>query len=102
MLDKLQDLLYTLYSESRFRRSVYIQEITVKNIYLVKDLASISGNSVYTIKYYIKFGLIEAFGRSPTTGFRYFSDDALKRLKKIRDLRRNKISLSEIKREICI
>ena len=72
----------------------------MNNIYLVKDLATITGHSVYTIKYYINLGLVEAFGRSPTTGFRYFSDDAVKRLRKIRELRKKQLSLSQIKQEI--
>ena len=34
----------------------------MKNIYLLKDIAGISGHSVYTIKYYLKLGIIEEIG----------------------------------------
>ncbi|MCH7589407.1 MerR family transcriptional regulator [PVC group bacterium] len=69
----------------------------MKNIYLIKDLASISGQSIHTIKYYIKLGLVHAFGRSPTTRFRFFGDEALLRLQKIRELRKRSLSLKDIK-----
>ena len=72
----------------------------MRNIYLLKDLAAISGNSIHTIKYYLKLGLFKEFGRSPTTRFRYFSDDALEKLKMIRSLRKANISLKDIKEKI--
>ena len=67
------------------------------NIYLTKDLATITGLSVYTIKYYLKIGLIEESGRSPGTNFRYFNDSTVHRLKNIRKLRTQKLSLQEIR-----
>lgn len=67
------------------------------NIYLIKDVARLSGLSVYTIKYYIKLGLIQEIGRSPETNFRYFDDTTLGRLKEIREYRRKKVSLDKIK-----
>ena len=70
------------------------------NVYLLKDLATISGNSIHTIKYYLKLGLFKEFGRSPTTRFRYFSDESLEKLKMIRSLRKSNISLKDIKREL--
>jgi len=72
----------------------------MKNIYLIKDLARISGHSVYTIKYYLKEGLIEEIGRSPSTNFRYFDDSTVKKLKKIRGLRRKGKSIAMIKNEL--
>ena len=53
------------------------------NIYLIKDLARMTGLSVYTIKYYINMGLLKEAGRSPETNFRYFDDSSVERLKKI-------------------
>ncbi len=67
------------------------------NIYLIKDLATITGLSIYTIKYYLKMGLIEESGRSPETNFRYFDDSTVRRLKKIRELRTQKLSLQKIR-----
>ena len=67
------------------------------NIYLLKDIAHLSGLSVYTIKYYLTLGLIKETGRSPETNFRYFDDTTLERLKRIREYRKNKKSLRKIK-----
>ena len=68
----------------------------MKNIYLIKDLARISGHSVYTIKYYLKEGLIEEIGRSPSTNFRYFDNTTLGQLRRIHKLRKEKNSLKRI------
>ena len=67
-----------------------------KNIYLIKDLARLSGLSVYTIKYYLKLGLVKEISRSQETNFRYFDDSTLEKLKKVIGLRREKISLKKI------
>jgi len=66
-------------------------------IYLIKDLARLSGHTIYTIKYYLNRGLIKEMGRSPETNFRYFDNATLERLKKIRALRKEHRSLAEIK-----
>ena len=68
-----------------------------KNIYLIKDLSRLSGLSVYTIKYYLKLGLIKEIARSQETNFRYFDDSTLEELNKIIALRRDKVSLAKIK-----
>lgn len=68
----------------------------INNIYLVKDLARLSGHSVYTIKYYLKRGLITECGRSPETQFRYFDEGTLQRLSQIRACRRQGRGLAEI------
>ena len=60
----------------------------ISNIYLLKDLARLSGQSVYTIKFYLKLGLIQEAGRSPQTRFRYFDDATVARLSKIRAWRK--------------
>ena len=66
------------------------------NVYLMKDLARLSGHSIYTIKYYIKRGIIKEAGRSPETQFRYFNDETLQRLSRIRAWRRQEKGLAEI------
>ncbi|MFA4992038.1 MAG: MerR family transcriptional regulator [Candidatus Omnitrophota bacterium] len=67
------------------------------NVYLIKDLARLSGQTVYTVKYYLNLGLIKEVGRSPETNFRYFDDTTLERLNNIRRLRKEHKSLAEIK-----
>lgn len=69
----------------------------MKRIYLIKDLARLSGHTIYTIKYYLNLGLIKEIGRSPETNFRYFDDEVLERLKRIRSLRKENKPLAEIK-----
>ena len=65
--------------------------------YLVKDLSRLSGISIYTLKYYLKLGLLRETGRSTETNFRYFDNSTLDRLKKIIEFRRNDISLDKIR-----
>ena len=69
----------------------------MKNIYLLKDVAKISGQSIHTLKYYLNLGLIKEIGRSPDTNFRFFDDSTVNALAKIRELKLKKISLKEIK-----
>ena len=67
------------------------------NIYLIKDLSRLSGHSVYTLKFYLKLGLITEIGRSPQTRFRYFDETTLQQLSAIRAWRRERKSLAEIR-----
>jgi len=67
------------------------------DIYLIKDLAQTTGQSIHTIKYYLKIGLIQEAARSPETNFRYFDDSTVERLKQIRAMRLQSKSLREIK-----
>jgi len=67
------------------------------DLYLTKDLASLSGFSIHTIKYYLKIGLIKEFNRFPETNFRYFNNSTVEQLTKIRQLRREKKSIKQIK-----
>lgn len=69
----------------------------MKNIYLLKDVARFSGQSIYTLKYYLKLGLIKEIGRSPGTNFRFFDDSTIGALSKIREMRLKKMSLKQIK-----
>ena len=68
------------------------------NIYLIKDLSRRSGQSIHTLKFYLKLGLIQERGRSPETQFRYFDDATLQQLAAIRAWQKEKKSLAEIKR----
>ena len=68
------------------------------NLYLMEDLSRISGHSIYTLKFYLKRGLIQEVGRSPETRFRYFDDTTVERLARIRAPRKQRKSLSEIQR----
>ena len=72
----------------------------MQNIYLIKDLSRVSGQSNHTIKYYLKIGLLTEVGRGPDTNFRYFDDTTLERLRRIRGLRSQKRSIKDIKREL--
>ena len=67
-------------------------------LYMLKDIARLSGHSIHTIKFYLKGELIREVGRSPETRFRYFDDATLKRLAQIRAWRRQHKSLADIKR----
>ena len=66
------------------------------SVYLVKDVARLSGMSIHTIKYYLKIGLIREVGRSPETNYRYFDQTTLEDLKKICVFRRDGKSLNDI------
>ena len=76
------------------------EDKNMDNVYLVKDLAQLSGLSIDTIKYYLKFGLIKEVERSPNTNFRYFDDSTLKRLAQIREMRKKNVSLLKIKESL--
>ncbi len=68
----------------------------MKTIYLLKDLAKVSGHSTHTLKFYLRLGLLKEIGRSPATNFRYFDGSSFSRLKEIRKLQKKKLSLKEI------
>jgi DNA-binding transcriptional MerR regulator len=72
----------------------------LSNIYLIKDLARLTGYSIHTLKYYLKIGLIKEASRSPETRYRYFDDSTVRQLEKIRELRRESKSIREIKNEL--
>lgn len=70
------------------------------DILLIKDLARTTGFSVYTLKFYLKIGLIAEVSRSPETRYRYFDESTVAKLKIIRILRKEGKSLKEIKDEL--
>ncbi len=67
-----------------------------KDIYLMKDLSRMTGLSVYTIKYYLKMGLIKEVGRSSETNFRYFDSQTVEDLKKVIAYKKENVSLAKI------
>jgi DNA-binding transcriptional MerR regulator len=67
-----------------------------KDIYLMKDLSRATGVSIYTIKYYLKMGLIKEAGRSSETNFRYFDGKTADDLRRIIAYKKENISLAKI------
>jgi DNA-binding transcriptional MerR regulator len=65
-------------------------------LYLIKDVSRLSGYSIYTLKFYLKRGLITEVGRSPQTRFRYFDDATLATLSQIRAWRKTGKTLAQI------
>ena len=76
------------------QKSFYLFQMN--SIYLIKDLAKVSGCSTHTLKFYLRLGVLKEIGRSPATNFRYFDDSSNERLKEIRQLQSRKMSLKEI------
>lgn len=72
----------------------------MKNIYLLKDLAKMSGYSTHTIKFYLRMGLLKEIGRSPSTNYRYFDDSSYLQLKEIREMQKRNLSLKQIKDQL--
>lgn len=65
-------------------------------LFLLKDLARLSGNSIHTVKFYLKLGLIREQGRSPETRYRYFDESTVAQLAQIRAWRKEDKSLADI------
>ena len=68
-----------------------------RNIYLLKDLAHVTGYSIDTLKFYLKIGLIKEVARGVETRFRFFDDSTVEMLKLIRNCRKDDMSLESIK-----
>ena len=68
----------------------------MNQLYVLKDVARITGLSIHTVKFYLKLGLIREIGRSPETRIRYFDDSTVGRLGTIREWRKLGRGLSEI------
>ena len=69
-------------------------------VYMIKDVARLSGHSIYTVKFYLKRGLIQEIGRTPATQYRYFNHTTVDRLAAIRALRKQRKSLAEIQQTL--
>ena len=67
----------------------------VQNIYMISDLASITGLSRYTLNFYLKLGLIKESGRTESN-YRYFDQGVVDRLNDIIRLRQTGHSLKQI------
>ncbi len=68
----------------------------MNQVYLLKDLSRLSGHSTHTLKFYLRLGLLKETGRSPETNFRYFNNETLQKIKRIRELKADGSSLREI------
>ncbi len=71
--------------------------MAIHNLYLVKDLARLTGLSIETVKYYLKIGLIFEVGRSPETNYRYFDESTINRVNSIIGLRRDRYPIKKIR-----
>ena len=69
-------------------------------IYLIGDLARLSGFSIDTLNYYLRIGLIEAKGRSMHNRYRYFDNETIELLNKIKEQRAKHMPIRYIKRRI--
>jgi len=72
----------------------------MKNIYLIRDLAQVTGYSVDTLKFYLKIELIKEVNRGIETNFRFFDDSTVEKLKHIRELRKDGRSLDQIRKKL--
>ena len=68
------------------------------SIYMIGDLARLTGLSIDTINFYLRIDLIREVSRSPRSNYRYFDDRTVDRLDKIMSLRLKKLPIREIKR----
>jgi len=67
-----------------------------RKLFKIGELAALCEVSPRTIDYYTKIGLIEPIKRS-TTNYRLYGDETLQQLKRIEWLKRQKLTLEEIK-----
>ena len=70
----------------------------MEKIYLIGDLARLSELSIDTLNYYLRIGLIEEVSRSERSNYRYFNDQTLQQLEKIKKLRLERVPIKEILR----
>jgi DNA-binding transcriptional MerR regulator len=68
----------------------------VQKIYMISDLASVTGLSRYTLNFYLKLGLIEESGRTESN-YRFFDQTVVDRLRRIICLRQKDFTLQQIK-----
>jgi DNA-binding transcriptional MerR regulator len=70
----------------------------MEKIYLIGDLARLTDLSIDTLNYYLRTGLIEEVSRSERNNYRYFNENTVKQLEKIKVLRLQKVAIKEILR----
>ena len=68
----------------------------MQKIYMISDLASVTGLSRYTLNFYLKLGLIEESGRTESN-YRFFDQTVVDRLHRIICLRNEGLTLQQIK-----
>ena len=68
----------------------------MEKIYLIGDLARLSELSIDTLNYYLRIGLIEEVSRSERSNYRYFNDQTLQQLERIKKLRLERVPIKEI------
>ena len=67
-------------------------------IYLIGDLARLTEFSIDTLNYYLRIGLIEEVSRSERNNYRYFNDQTVSQLEKIKKLRLERVPIKELLR----
>jgi DNA-binding transcriptional MerR regulator len=70
----------------------------MEKIYLIGDLARLTDLSIDTLNYYLRTGLVEEVSRSERNNYRYFNENTVKQLEKIKVLRLQKVAIKEILR----
>jgi len=75
-------------------------DINMNEIYLIGDLARLSGFSIDTLNYYLRIGLFKPKGRSMHNGYRYFDNETIELLNKIKEQRAKHMPIRYIKRRI--
>jgi len=70
----------------------------MEKIYLIGDLARLTDFSIDTLNYYLRTGLVEEVSRSERNNYRYFNENTVKQLEKIKELRLQKVAIKEILR----
>ena len=68
----------------------------MQKIYMISDLASVTGLSRHTLNFYLKLGLIEESGRTESN-YRFFDQTVVDRLHRIICLRYKGLTLQQIK-----
>ena len=68
----------------------------MQKIYMISDLASVTGLSRYTLNFYLKLGLINESGRTESN-YRFFDQAVVDQLHQIIRLRQAGYTLKQIK-----
>lgn len=70
-----------------------------KRLLRLNEVAKKAGVLPSTVRYYSNMGLIKVAGRSPG-GHRLYGKDALARLRRIRAIYKNRLTLEELRRKL--
>ena len=69
-------------------------------IYMIGDLARLTGVSLHTINYYLRIGLLREKSRSQHNGYRYFDADSVRRLNLIKRWRLEHLPIRQIRQRL--